>query len=197
MLAIVRYFTGFLVAAALLAPLAPAKAQAKLEPPVIAVLDMRVIMRESAAGKAWQAYYNSKVKAHKDQIAAQEKALRPAWEELQRQRTILAPQAFQQREREFREKEATVNRKIATNEQELGVELRNTFNEVRQVIEGRLRPIRDQIVAEQGIDMIFLFSPDLNYVTKAYNITGTVLERLDKSLPKIDISALAKKAKKK
>lgn len=198
MFVIARLFMIVLTAAMLLAPASAVKAQQPgadgLAAPVIAVLDMRVIMRESVAGKAWQKYYNSQVKAHKNEIAAKEKALRPAWEELQRQRSIMAPDAFKQREREFREKEAAANREIQASEQELTVSLRNTFNEVRQVIEGHLRPIRDQIVKERGIDMIFLYSPDLNYVSEPYDITKTVLTRLDRRLPKIDIPALAKKA---
>ncbi len=196
-----RYLLRAAVVIALLVPFAPAPgwsqaAQGKLASPVVVVLDMRVIMRESVAGKAWQEYYDGKVKAHKDQIAAEEKALRPAWEELQRQRSILAPEAFQQRERDFREKEAAVNRRIAGAEQELGNELRNTFEQVRQVIEGHLRPIRDQIVAEKGIDIVLLVNPDVNYVGKSYEITGLVLKQLDRNLPKINIPALAEKAKK-
>lgn len=197
MLAIARYITVFLISAMLLAPVSAPRAQsssANLKPPVIAVLDMRVIQRESIAGKAWQKYYDARVKAHKDRIAAEEKELRPAWDELQRQRSIMAPEAFKQRERQFREKEAAVNRKIQAAEQELTGQLRDTFNELRKVIEGHLRPIRDQIVQERGIDMIFLYSPDLNYVSSSYDITDPVLERLDKRLPKVDIPALAKKA---
>lgn len=197
MLAIARYVTIFLFSAMLFAPASAPRAQsssANLKPPVIAVLDMRVIQRESIAGKAWQEYYNAQVKAHKDRIASEEKALRPAWDELQRQRSIMAPEAFKQRERQFREKEAAVNRKIQAAEQEVTAQLRDTFNELRKVIEGHLRPIRDQIVQERGIDMIFLYSPDLNYVSSSYDITQTVLEGLDKRLPKVDIPALAKKA---
>ena len=199
MRSVIRVLAAALATVALwsAAPVNAQSADAKLAPPVIALLDMRVVMRESHAGKAWQAYYNSKVKQHKDNIAAEEKALRPAWEELQRQRAIMAPQAFQQREREFREKEAAVNRKIAGAEQEMTIELRSTSDQVRHAIEEKLRPIRDRIVAERGIDIIFLASPDLSYVSKPYDITPIVLERLNKSLPKLDVRGLAKKAKKK
>ncbi len=196
MIAIGRYFGILAVTLSLLAPATAHAQDKKLKAPVIAVLDMRVIMRESHAGKAWQVYYNKEVKAQKEEISSMEKELRPAWEELQRQKTILAPQAFQTREREFRQKEASANSRISSAEQQRGQNLQRTFHEVQQVIFNKLRPIRDKIVAEKGIDMVIFLNPDINYVAGRYDITKEVLTQLDRDLPKLDVPAIAKKVKK-
>jgi outer membrane protein len=194
-----RFVSVFVLALALLAPgtvSAQQGSKGKLKPPVIAVLDMRVIMRESIAGKAWQAYYEKQVKGHRDEIAAMEKQLRPAWDELQRQKTILAPQAFEGREREFRQKEAAANGQLARDEQQLSQHLQRTFHEVQRVVLGKLRPIRDRIVAEKGLDMVIFMNPDMNYLAPRYDITREVLVELNRALPKLDVQALAKKAEK-
>lgn len=196
MTAIGRYFGVLAVALALLAPGTAHAQDKKLKAPVIAVLDMRVIMRDSRAGKAWQVYYSREVKAQKEEISSMEKELRPAWEELQRQKTILAPQAFQAREREFRQKEAAANSKISGAERQRGENMQRTFNEVKRVIFSKLAPIRDKIVAEKGIDMVIFLNPDINYVAGRYDITKEVLTQLDHDLPKLDVPAIAKKVKK-
>ena len=177
----------------------PASAQAtnqRLQAPVIAILDMRAVKRDSISGKAVQAYVSAKRKAHKDAIAVEEKALRSAWQELSRQRSILSAQAFQARERSFRKKETAAKRKVAALEQALQRELRGTLIEVDKVVAEKMRPIIDKIIATKGIDMI-MPNQDLIYAKPAYNITGEILREIDRVLPGLDMSALAKKALKK
>jgi Skp family chaperone for outer membrane proteins len=190
-----KYFLLFLLAVAFAHPMVAARAQNALKPPVTAILDMRIILRDSIAGKAWQDYYNAQRKSHKDQIAAEEKALRTAWDELNRQKSILAPQAFQTRERSFKEMEAAARRKIGAMEQELSRSLRATLAEVRKAMDEKLGPILDQMVKDRGIDMI-IANQDLIFFRKDYDVTGEVLQRLNKALPRLDVPALAAKAKK-
>lgn len=166
----------------------------RLAPPVIATLDMRVVTRDSAAGKSIQAYVNDRRKVQKDRIAKEEQALRAAWEELSRQRSILSPQAFQQRERDFRTKEATAKRNIAQGEQELQRELRATLTEARKLVDRNLRPILDKLIAAKGIDII-VATQDLIYTSSKYDLTKQVLRELDQKLPRLDMRALTAKAK--
>jgi Skp family chaperone for outer membrane proteins len=188
-------FLLFLLAVAIAHPVDAARAQNSLKPPVTAILDMRIILRDSIAGKAWQDYYNAQRKSHKDQIAAEENALRKAWDDLNRQKSILAPQAFQTRERSFKEMEAAARRKIGAMEQELSRSLRATLAEVRKAMDEKLGPILDQMVKDRGIDMI-IANQDLIFFRKDYDVTGEVLRRLNKALPRLDVPALAAKAKK-
>lgn len=169
-----------------------------LKPPVVAILDMRVVNRESKSGKAVQTFINAKRKTHKDLIAKEEKALRSAWEELSRQRSVLSAQAFQARERAFREKEAAAKRKIAGLEQQLQADMRGTLIEVDKVVGEKIRTIIDKIIAATGIDII-MNRQDLIYVPgdSPYNITSEVLRELDKALPTLNVQALANKASKK
>jgi len=174
------------------ATMAPAQTAPKM--PVTGILDMRVILRDSHVGKAWQAYFESKRKAHKDAIAVEEKKLRTAWDELNRQRSVMAPQAFQARERAFREMEAAAKGKIGQLEQSMNASLRATLSEVRKTMDGKLGTILDGLVQEKKIDLI-LSNQDIVYFRKELDITQEVLKRFDKALPSIDIPALAAKAK--
>lgn len=187
------------VAAAMLSIPNDARAQqpasgTRLTPPIVATLDMRAVTRDSAAGKSIQSYVNARRKIQKDRIAKEEQSLRAAWDELSRQRSILSPQAFQQREREFRTKEASAKRNIAQGEQELQRELRATLTEARRLVDSTLRPILDKLIAAKGIDII-VASQDLIYTSAKYDLTKQVLRELDKKLPRLDVKALAAKAK--
>ncbi len=165
-----------------------------LKPPVVVILETREIQRNSVAGKSLQVFVNARRKVHKSQIAIEEKLLRTAWEELTRQKSILAPQAFQSRERAFRAKEAAAKRKVAVLEQALNNELRVTLAAVSKIVDQKMRPILDKIVKTKGIDIIMM-KQGLVHVGENYNITNEVLKELNKSLPKLDVESLSKKAK--
>lgn len=187
------FLTGICAATALSFMVQGAWAQSKA--PVTAVIDMRVVQRDSIAGKAWQDYYNAKRKTFKDQIGVEEKAVRSAWDELSRQRSILAPQAFQARERAFREMEAAASGRIRVLEQQLTREMRATQAELGKEMDSALAPILEKIIKAKGIDII-VKKDDLIFVRKEFDLTPEVLKQLDKALPNLDISALAAKAKK-
>lgn len=175
----------------------PVSAQSKrtaLKPPVVVILDTRAIQHNSTAGKSLQVFIKTRRKLHKSRIAAEEKLLRTAWEELTRQRSILAPQAFQQRERAFRTKETAAKRKVAALEQALNYELRVTLAAVSKIVDQKMRPILDKIVKAKGIDIIMM-KQGLVYAGVNYNITTEVLKELNKKLPKLDVEAVSKKAK--
>ncbi len=177
-----------------LAPM-PVQAQTtnqRLKAPVIAILDMRVVKRDSISGKAVQSFLNSKRRAHRDLIAAEEKALRLAWEELSRQRALLSPQAFQAREQAFRKKETAAKRKIVALEQAWQRDLRVTLIEFEKILGEKMRPIIDKVIESKGIDII-MANQDLIYAKAKYSITGEILKGIDRVLPSLDVQALANK----
>lgn len=173
---------------------AGAFAQAQSKPVVIAVLDMRVIHRDSLAGKAWQDYYNARRKELKDKIGNEEKTVRAAWDELNKQRAILAPQAFQARERSFREMEAAANGRVRSLEQDVARDLRGAQAELGKVLDEKLAPILEGIIRGRNIDLI-LRKDDLVFMRKELDLTPEVLKQLDKALPKLDVKSLVAKAK--
>ena len=190
-----RVLAAFVIALFLTAPLSAAQAQSAPRAPIIAVFDSRVILRDSIVGKSWQEYFNSRRKAHKDAIATEEKKLRTAWDELNRQRSIMAPQAFQARERSFRDMESAAKGRIAEMDQDVGRRLRATLGEVQKRMDSKLGPIVDQIVKERSIELILPAQGIALLVRKDLDITPEVLKRFDKALPKLDIQALAAKVK--
>ncbi len=178
-----------------LALCAASAAQAQSKAAVTAVLDMRVIHGNSIAGKTWQEYFNTRRKEFKDRIAAEEKSLRSAWDELNRQRSILSPEAFQARERTFKEMEAAANGRAQVLDQQLSREVRATRAEFDKAVEDALEPILESVIKAKGIDII-LKREGVFFSRKEFDITSDVLARLDKAMPRVDIKALAAKAKK-
>jgi Skp family chaperone for outer membrane proteins len=193
-----KWITALLFVSLLMAT-GPVLAQSKqppLKPPVVVMLDTQEIQRTSAAGKSLQVFVDARRKLHKSRLVAEEKILRKEWDELTRQRSILAPQAYQQRERAFRTKETAAKRKVAALEQALNYELRVTLAAVSKILDQKMRPILDKIVKAKGIDIIMM-KQSLVYVGVKYNITAEVLQEVDKSLPTLDVEAVSLKAKKK
>lgn len=172
---------------------APVFAQAPLKAPLVAYIDMREIMRDSAAGKTVQDYFNGKRKALREQIGAEEKKVRAAWDELNRQKSILAPQALQARERSFRELEAAARGTAAKLDQDFARDLRAVQAEFQRVVNEKLNVIFNALMSEKGIDLI-VANEAVVMARKEYDVTPDVLKRLNKALPKVDIKALAAKA---
>ncbi len=189
-----RFILAF-ICAAMFGVTVPSGAFAQSKVPKTAVLDMRAVLRDSVAGKTWQDYYNAKRKEHKDRIAAEEKNVRAAWDELNRQRSILAPQAFQVRERAFRDLETAARGRVGVAEQQLARELRATQAEVRKIMDAKLEVILEEMIKERGIDII-IAKDDLVFSRKEFDLTAEVMKRLNAALPKLDVAALAAKAKK-
>ena len=72
------------------------------EPEVrIGVVDRQQIMRESLAGESVRQEFEAMEQAYREQISARESELRAQQEELTRQRAILTPEAYSERENEF------------------------------------------------------------------------------------------------
>ena len=96
----------------------PALAQ---DPPAdtMAVVDFQLILRESVAAKAIREYIEEKQRQYREQIKSKEDELRLAQEELARQRTILSPEAYAQRESDFQKRVEAVQREVADRNKEL------------------------------------------------------------------------------
>src|SRR4051812_15727015 len=65
--------------------------------PMILVLDVQLVMRESKAGKSVQEQIKQQQSVYQKEVASQENEFRSANEELKRQQAILAPDALQGR----------------------------------------------------------------------------------------------------
>jgi len=121
---------GGLFAAAMVA--APAYAQQN-----IAVVDIQRIMRDSNATKSITAQIEKQRNAYQQEITKQENDLRNAELELNKQRTIISPEAFAERRRAFEQRVGNLQRDVQNRKRELD----KSFSVASGIVEKELNAI--------------------------------------------------------
>jgi Skp family chaperone for outer membrane proteins len=158
------------------------KAPARLSAPVVAVVDMRSVMRESLAGKSIQTQFDKLRRQFQKEIDKEEKSFRAAREELTRQRSILAPEALRQRQARLEQRFAALQRSMQVRKKEL----EGTVADARRVLNRHLQKVFEKMIKDRGIDII-IAKRQLVYIGPAFDITKATLKRLNKRLPRVAI----------
>ncbi len=151
--------------------------------PVIAIIDMQRILRESVAVKAMQRDLDQQRASFQAELKQKEEALRNTDQELARQRAVLSADAYAKRRRELEREVAEVQREI----QERRKRLDEVFGEGMRQVRLRLIDIVQDIAKDRGADLVLakatvvLVRPDLE-------ITNEALERLNEELPSVALT---------
>jgi len=182
-----RRFVCIIATVFAIAPLPAAPLAQSLPPPVVAVLDFDRILRDSAAHKNILPQMEKLQNQMQDEVRAQEKALRDAEADLQRQRGILAPEAYQQKRREFEQRIAAAQQDVNVKKQTLERAFGNAMNDVR----GALLQIAAEIARERSITLMLPKSSVVLAVPEL-DISKEALTRLDKRLPSVQVSLAEK-----
>ena len=121
---------------------------------------------------------------YQEQVNQQDQELRKQEQELKRQQqSILAPQAFNEKRQEFQTRVAGVQKQV----QERLRKLDQMRAQGLKGIERALRPIIIDLSKERGFNVV-LASTQLVFASKALDITQTVLERLNQTLPTVNLT---------
>lgn len=155
----------------------------KLEPPVIAIVDMQRVLRESIAAQDMRQRIESHRTEFQTNINQLDESLRAEEQELKRQQAILAPEAFSQKRRQFEEKVTEVQRSVQERIRALDLVLAQATRE----IEKALVPILIALSEERGFD-IAMASNQFIFATKSLDITDEVLTRLNEQLPTVSVT---------
>lgn len=177
----VRYF--FLVPVVLLALISlhvvsPVASAQNIEPAVIAIVEIQSIMRDAAASKSIKAQIEGKRTEYQAEISSEEARLRELEQELARQRSVLSPEAYAKRRKEFEGDVAAVQRIVVDRRRELD---QAYAGGVRQ-LQFELSNIIAEIAAERGITLVVPEAQTL-FVDKSLRISREVLQRLDERMP--------------
>jgi Skp family chaperone for outer membrane proteins len=167
------------------AGIAPATAQQDQTRMVrFGVVDVEYIEREAAMNKDMNAQMGDLRKKLSEQVKQEESELRKASEDLQRQKVLLAPDAFEQEVRKFRQRELEFQKKIQ--------ERNNDFNRVRLFARnkfvGELNRALADIAKEHQFTLVLRKSQVL-VVADFLDITPVVLAQVNKNVPKFAIPA--------
>src|SRR5208282_4645830 len=158
-------------------------AQRKFPAPVIAVVDIQAIMQTAEAPKAIQAQAQKAQAGFEQGVKGKDDEFKKLDQDLQAQRSVLAPEAFQQRQREFDQKVADARREI----QERRGKLKAAFDNAFQQVESAIIQIVDQMAKESGTTLV-LPKGGAIYAQAELDITQEVVKRLNAKLPSVAVA---------
>ena len=183
-----RTSVGILSLLAFLAVAAPPATAQAVPSPSIGVLDVRLILRESNAAKSLQPQIDKLLSGFQQDISNRESALRKAEQVLLGQRSILAPEAFNQRRRQFEERAKKAQREVQTRKRALDRAVAVAKNKIRVA----MFEIAKDVANEKKINIVLAKSGVL-MSKKELEITAETMKRLNKKLPSVKVETPGKK----
>lgn len=158
---------------------------------LVAVVDMQQLLRESTAAKSIQSQLEKQHEKYQQHINSQENSLRDAEKELSRQRTILDPEAYSEKRKEFERKIGDAQRDVQDKKRRLEV----AYAKAMDAIQNKVIEIIQKI-SEDRKYMLVLPSGQIVLVENSLDITAEVLKTLNSQLPTVKIDVAAKDSRK-
>lgn len=186
---IAKSVLAFMAAVAVALPVAAQAQAGKVPPAVIAVIDSQRINREAAALKNARQQLEQYRSGFQSEIAKEEEKLRGEEQELARQRSVLAPEMFEQRRQAFQGKVVALQKRI----QERSQSLEKMLNSVREQVTVQVVEILKDLSKERGYNMVLDRAQVQIVVGDNIEITPEVLKRLDQRLPTVKVALPAGK----
>ena len=151
-------------------------------PSVIAVIDMQFLLNNSTAGKNIREQVDIIRAKYQAEINPRETALRAEENELRRQQTVLSPEAFAEKRRQFQVRIAAHQRYIRDFTKMSEDAVGKATGEVQKVIFVILGELR----AKYGFNLV-LDRSRVVFVTETTDLSDEVLKQLDQRLPKVNV----------
>lgn len=158
---------------------------------LVAVVDMQQLLRESTAAKSIQSQLEKQHEKYQQHINSQENSLRDAEKELSRQRTILDPEAYSEKRKEFERKIGDAQRDVQDKKRRLEV----AYAKAMDAIQNKVIEIIQKI-SEDRKYMLVLPSGQIVLVENSLDITAEVLKTLNSQLPTVKIDVAVKDSRK-
>ena len=150
--------------------------------PRVAIIDMQLILRESAAVRAMQSELDQLRTRYQGEIKAMEEEIRRASQDLTRQRSVLSAEAYGKRRQELEREVSSLQRSIKEQRRGLDQLFARGMDQVRQA----LVEVVKEIAQERGADLV-LSKANVVLVRPDLEITETAIERLDRRLPEVSL----------
>jgi Skp family chaperone for outer membrane proteins len=150
----------------------------ELAPPVLAIIDVQKVLRESTAVKALSKRAEKQKVQHQGELREQERALRKADQELARQRSILSPEAYAKKRGELEKRVGTQQRAARNRKRKLD----KIFTQGMARVQAELGNIAKEIAEERGIDLV-LSKATVVLVKPKFEITQEAVRRLNARMP--------------
>jgi len=149
----------------------------------IGVLDVQVILRNASAVKNIRDQITKYGNQFEKEIEKERDALRKENQELARQRTILAPEAFAEKRRKFEQKVVEVQRLVQQRQRDLD----KSRNDAMGAVNKAYIKIVTNMAGERSLAVIMRKSQTA-YSAPTLDVTKEILTRLDKQLPTVKVA---------
>ncbi len=178
-----------IAAAALAVAVAPVAGQAQQMPaPVIAVIDVGAVERQSIAWQSLREQIEARRASFQAQLVEQQNALEAEQRELVSQQNLLNPEVFQQRQQDFRKKLSELQALGRQRKQELD----RLYASARRQIREKLREVVGEIAQERGINLMLNMSREdrtVSYVDNALIVSEEALTRLNDRIQAVTLDS--------
>ena len=161
----------------------PAGAAKPVLAPVILIVDLQQMLQDSKAAKGVQAVLNQQYGTYSKGVAQREDELRKEREELERQRTVLAPEVFNTRASELQQRYDALGKEVQSRRQALQQSLNESMSKVKNVA---LEIIAD-IVKERKANLV-IEKQAMVFEAEDLDITAEAIKRLDQKLPSVPVN---------
>ena len=158
----------------------------KLPAAVAAVIDYQRVLREAAAARSIRDQIEARRLVYQEEISREEQRLHEADKAFAKQRSVLSPEAFAEKRREFEQEVAEVQRLVQERRRELDRLSGAALDQVKHV----LIEIVTNLAEERGFNLV-LPSSELLFFARALDLTEEVLAELDARLPEVQLSEVA------
>ncbi len=155
-------------------------------PAVVAVVNYQRLLREAKAARQIREEIEARRRRYQEEIKKKEQELLEKEREITRQRSLLSPEAFARKRREFEREAAAVQRQVQERRRQLDAASASAYAEVRNAI----IEVVGELAEERGFNLVLpstavlLFSPRLD-------LTEEVLSGLDARLPRVEVPEVA------
>lgn len=161
--------------------LARAEEATPVPAPVVGVVDIDEIQRESLASKALLLQLNKYRQEFQQETMAEDKALGGTKQEIEQQRKMLTPEALAEKARAFDLSYAEFQRKVQARRQAL----EKSFNQAMGKVQQAMYEATRKVATEHGANIVLPRGQVLLFDDKM-NMTKEIIALMDKALPTVD-----------
>ena len=147
-----------------------------------AVIDMKVVLAKSSAFTTLQKEIQKLEKNYKDEIKNEEDILKKEQEKLVAQKSVLSNEEFKEKEDAFKQKVNKIQGKV----EKIRRDLESTMAKGMQIIQQEAVKHMKEIARKEGYLLVFDANTTVISADKI-NISSIVVDKLNKSLPKITV----------
>ena len=158
----------------------------KVNPSIVAIVDVQRILQSSKAAKSVQDQLEAQRSKFQTEIADEEKELRDAEQKLAKLRENAKSDEFAEQEQKLQQRFLTVERHVQAKRKALDQAFTDSMNTVRKGVVD----IVSEIAKEKGVNLVVV-KQQVIWNVQNIDITDEVLVRLDKKLPQIQVKIIS------